>query len=76
MTMAYTGFGDTFDAPHAEAGGSFRRWIAGLFAWRSAQTPETAAPLPEPSRRKLAGPDPRDARARGYMADLDMEMGF
>ena len=74
--MAYTGFGDTFDTTQTQTGGSFRRWIAGAFAWRSVPVQEEATPVTEPLRRKLAGPDPRDHRAWGYMADLDMEVGF
>ncbi len=74
--MAYTGFGDSFGAQQTQTNGSFRRWVSGLFAWRSTVAQQDAAQIEEPQRRKLAGPDPRDLRARGYMADLDMEMGF
>ncbi len=73
--MAYTGFGESFNAPRAQAGGNFRRLIAGLFAWRFVDNEEAPQVL-QASARKLAGPDPRDQRARGYMADLDMEVGF
>lgn len=73
--MACSGFGESFNAPRGHAGGNFRRLIAGLFAWRFVDSGDVT-PVVQASARKLAGPDPRDHRARGYMADLDMEVGF
>lgn len=67
--MAYTGLAGNFDIPESKSGG-LRRWLATFFAPRS----EVAAG--PRSDRKLAGPLPGDLRARGYLADLDIEIGF
>ncbi|MGB3148312.1 MAG: hypothetical protein WBA91_11235 [Paracoccaceae bacterium] len=49
-----------------EQSSAFQRWITALFAPR----------VPTPPARKLAGPLPGDLRAQGYLADLDIEVGF
>lgn len=67
--MAYTGLAGNFDIPESKSGG-LRRWLANFFAARSEVM---TAP---PAGRKLAGPLPSDLRARGYLNDLDIEVGF
>ncbi len=67
--MAYIGLADNFDIPQTKTGG-LRRWLANFFAARS---DVIAGPR---SERRLAGPLPGDLRANGYMADLDIEVGF
>lgn len=67
--MAYMDFATSPDA-HKARDGSLRRWIASLFAARQPVMVYAEA------SRKLAGPMPGDIRARGYMADLDIEVGF
>lgn len=69
--MAYTGFAEYFDAPAARPG-LLRRMITALFAARTRESVADGTEVP----RKLAGPIPADRRARGYMADLDIETGF
>ena len=69
MHMAYTDITGSFETTKPEAG-ALRRFLSGFFAARSDRM--AAAPAP----RKLAGPLPGDKRARGYMADLDIEVGF
>lgn len=67
--MAYTGLAGNFDISESKSGG-LRRWLANFFAARSdVMTAPTAG-------RKLAGPLPGDLRARGYLSDLDIEVGF
>lgn len=69
--MAFTDFAGDYSQARA-SGFSLRRWVASVFhpmpCSKDADT-NTAA-------RKLFGPLPGDARARGYMGDLDMEVGF
>jgi hypothetical protein len=69
MHMAYTDITGSFDTAKPQ-GGTLRRFLSSFFAARSDRM--AAAPAP----RKLAGPLPGDKRARGYMADLDIEVGF
>jgi hypothetical protein len=52
------------------AHGAWRRFLTSFFAPRSTRMGEP------PVSRKLAGPLPGDARAKGYLADLDIEVGF
>ncbi|MBS0563436.1 MAG: hypothetical protein JSR87_02820 [Proteobacteria bacterium] len=67
--MAYTGFAEEFVQKQPRAG-LLRRWFGGLFLSRSAAQAEATVAAP------LAGPLPGDHRARGYLADLDIEVGF
>lgn len=67
--MAYTGLAGNFDIPVSRSGG-LRRWLANFFAARSEMTAVAS------TDRKLAGPLPSDLRARGYLNDLDIEVGF
>ncbi|HQY43993.1 MAG TPA: hypothetical protein PK450_07420 [Paracoccaceae bacterium] len=67
--MAYTDISGSFDTSKPEAG-ALKRFFVTFFAARSDRSASTTAP------RKLAGPLPGDKRARGYMADLDIEVGF
>jgi len=67
--MAYLGISGSYDAPRSDAG-FFGRLFAGWFAARAGRPKVGADATP----RKLAGPAPRDAK--GYLADLDMEVGF
>ncbi len=69
--MAYTEFAEYFDAPAARPG-LMRRLVTALFHSGPDQVVADGTEVP----RRLAGPNPRDARARGYMADLDIEVGF
>jgi hypothetical protein len=71
MTMAYTGFAERYDAP-VERKGLFARLIDALTAPRRGEAEATGMEVP----RRLAGPLPGDRRARGYLADLDIETGF
>lgn len=70
--MAYTGFGDSFEARQTRPLAAFRRWLVGLIVGSPDSTTAMGAEPATP--RKLAGPDPKDLRAQGYMADLDMEV--
>lgn len=67
--MAYTDLAGRIGETKREEG-ALRRFLATFFAARSERT----ATGPEP--RKLAGPVPGDIRARGYLDDLDIEVGF
>ena len=68
--MAYTNLAGSFDAPVAEPG-ALKRFLASFFAARTDR-----AMVGRPEARKLAGPMPGDRRARGYLDDLDIEVGF
>lgn len=68
--MAYIGLNDGFDAPREPGNSLFARLRRGLAARIRGEEERVAAP------RRRAGPDPQDPRARGYLADLDMEVGF
>lgn len=69
MQMAYTDITGSFETTKPTTG-ALKRFIATFFAPRSDRMGTAAAP------RKLAGPLPGDKRARGYMDDLDIEVGF
>lgn len=69
MKMAYTDITGSFETAKPEIG-ALKRFFTAFFAARS----DRAAVSVEP--RRLAGPVPGDKRARGYMADLDIEVGF
>lgn len=71
MGMADTGFAEYFDAP-AVRPGLVRRLVAALFSPQGQDVVTDGTEVP----RRLAGPLPGDRRARGYMSDLDMEVGF
>lgn len=71
MRMADTGFAEYFDAP-AVRPGLVRRLVSALFSSGVQDVATDGTEVP----RRLAGPLPGDRRARGYMADLDMEAGF
>lgn len=67
--MAYTDVaGHVVIAKPAQ--GAWRRLLTTFFAPRSQRFGES------PAARRLAGPLPGDARAKGYLADLDIEVGF
>ncbi len=68
--MAYTDITGSFETAKPEVG-ALKRFVATFFAARSERM-GTAASAP----RSLAGPLPGDKRARGYMDDLDIEVGF
>lgn len=67
--MAYTDIAGSFEATKPNTG-ALKRFITTFFSARSDRMGIAAAP------RKLAGPLPGDKRARGYMDDLDIEVGF
>jgi hypothetical protein len=69
MKMAYTDITGSFDTAKPEAG-ALKRIFVSFFAARSDRA---AGPT---GGRKLAGPLPGDKRARGYLDDLDIEVGF
>ncbi|MFO1173824.1 MAG: hypothetical protein U1E48_01260 [Paracoccaceae bacterium] len=69
--MAYTGFAEEFVETQPRAGG-LRRWLTGLFRSGS----DLPAMAGDAKPRKLAGPLPGDRNARGYLGDLDIEVGF
>jgi len=68
--MAFIGFNDGFATAGHDGGGMFARLRRDLVARLVA--PQTVQTGP----RRLAGPDPRDAGAAGYLADIDTEMRF
>jgi hypothetical protein len=71
MNMAYTGFAGEYSQERAGAF-SLRRWVASVFhPMAKADGSEKPA-----AGRALFGPLPGDARAKGYMGDLDIEVGF
>lgn len=75
--MAFAGYGDSFEAPRApRPAGAFWRWITDLIIGRPTQSDTRQSGLVDEMPRKLAGPDPKDPRAKGYLADLDIEVGF
>lgn len=67
--MAYSGLAGNFDVSQTKSGGLWK-WISNFFSARS------DAALGPYAERKLAGPLPGDMRANGYLADLDIEIGF
>ncbi len=67
--MAYTDFVDDYAAAPAGSG-----LLARIAHWVRPR-PVTGEMAPGLAKR-LAGPDPLDARTRGYLADLDTEVGF
>lgn len=71
MNMAYTGFAGDYSQERA-GGFSLRRWVASVFH----PTPNAGAGEQPATARGLFGPLPGDARAKGYMGDLDIEVGF
>lgn len=68
--MAYIGLNDGFEAPQGQGDSLFARLRRDLAARIRGEEERFAAP------RRLAGPDPRDPHARGYLADLDTEVDF
>lgn len=70
MVMAFIGLNEGFAASRAPRDSVFARLRRDLAARIRGKAESDAAP------RRLAGPDPRDPGARGYLADLDIEVGF
>ncbi len=70
--MAYIDVSDDFSAKDDRHVGLFRSLVTTLFGHPAVKCDTNVIDMP----RKLAGPAPGDRRARGYMADLDMEVGF
>lgn len=68
--MAYADVSGAYEGTKSEAG-ALRRWFVNFFSARADQVTYNSAPV-----RKLAGPVPGDLRGRGYLADLDIEVGF
>ncbi len=69
MKMAYTDITGNFDTAKTEVG-ALKRFFVSFFAARSDRV------VGQTGARKLAGPLPGDKRARGYLDDLDIEVGF
>jgi|GEM_PF-5967719 len=68
--MAFIGFNEGFETAGHEGGGILARLRRDLVARLVAPQADKAGP------RRLAGPDPRDAGAAGYLADIDIELRF
>jgi len=75
--MAFATYDDHFEArPLARPSWSLRRWMMDLIVGRDMSEDSNHSLYDARMARKLAGPDPKDAGASGYMADLDIEVGF
>lgn len=68
--MAFVGLNEGFEVPQKSGDSLFVRLRRDLAARIRGEEERVAAP------HRLAGPDPHDQHARGYMADLDIEANF
>jgi hypothetical protein len=69
MDMAFIGFNEGFATAERD-GGILARLRRDLVARLVAPQTDQTGP------RRLSGPDPRDAGAAGYLAEIDVEMRF